>query len=117
MVVYMRAELKSLTGTSVDLPSYRPEAEAFCIEVTAAVGTAEKTGADNFDFSVCSPEWLLSQLEEARIVSARRVLFMDGFNYETLEAFVRRKVEQVQGPDWPALVCQLRLWSDWEFAD
>lgn len=54
----MRAELRALASVDVDLRSYIPEEEAFCITITAEIGAVGEAGADNFDFEVCYPQWL-----------------------------------------------------------
>ena len=95
----MRAELKSLSSVDVDLRTYAPPEDAFCVEVTAEVGALGEKGADMFQFEVCSPEWLQRELQSETIVSGRHRLFMSRFSYDALEAYVLKRVRQAEGPD------------------
>ena len=113
----MRAELRALGSVDVDLRSYVPEEEAFCITVTAEIGAVGEAGADNFDFDVCSPQWLEAALQNDMVVSGRHKLFMSGFNLAALEAYVAKRVRQADGPDWPSIAEKLGRWSRWEFED
>jgi hypothetical protein len=113
----MRAELKSLSSVDVDLRAYAPPDDAFCVGVTAEVGALGEEGADVFQFEVCSPEWLATELQSRSIVSGRHRLFMSRFSYDALEAYVLKRVAQAEGPDWPSVAEKLSRWGYWEFED
>jgi hypothetical protein len=113
----MRAELKALESVDVDLRSYVPEEEAFCISVTAKIGAIGEAGADNFDFDVCSPQWLEVALQGEKVISGRHKLFMTGFSLAALEAYVTKRVRQAEGLDWQSVAEKLSRWSHWEFED
>ncbi|MCG6120233.1 MAG: immunity 8 family protein [Blastomonas sp.] len=113
----MRAELKSLSSVDVDLETYRPHDEAFCIEVTAEIGPLGEIGAEMFQFRVCSPGWLAKELESDAIVSGRHRFFMSQFRYDALEAYVLKRVRQAEGSDWPSVAEKLARWGYWEFED
>ena len=113
----MRAELKSLDSVDVDLRSYVPEHEAFCVTVIARIGAVGDVGADNFNFDVCSPQWLATEFASFDVVSGRHKLFMSNFNFDALEAYVTKRVRQAEGPDWPSVAEKLSRWSHWEFED
>ncbi len=113
----MRAELRALNCVHEDLRTYFPADEAFCITVTAEIGRLGGQGADNFDFDVCSPQWLEAALETDKVVSGRHKLFMIGFDLSALEAYVVKRVRQAEGPDWPSVAEKLGRWSHWEFED
>ena len=113
----MRAELKAMHSIDADLRSYVPKDEAFCITVTAEIGAVGKPGADNFNFDVCSPQWLEAALETDEVISGRGKLLMTGFRLATLEAYVIKRVRQAEGPDWASVAEKLSRWSHWEFED
>lgn len=113
----MRAELKSLSSVDVDLATYAPHDEAFCIAVTAEIGAIGEIGADMFQFQVCSPGWLSKELETDLIVSGRHRFFMSQYNYEALEAYVLKRVRQAEGADWCTVAEKLARWGYWEFED
>jgi hypothetical protein len=113
----MRAELKALDSVDVDLRSYVPEDEAFCISITAHIGAVGESGVDAFRFDVCSPQWLEAALQTDAVISGRHTLFMDGFRLGALEAYVVKRVRQAEGPDWPSVAEKLSRWAYWEFED
>jgi hypothetical protein len=113
----MRAELKALTSVDVDLRSYIPPDDAFCLAVTAEIGALGERGADNFQFDVCSPSWLEEALQADAVVSGRHKLFMSRYNYDALERYVLKRVHQAEGPDWSSVAEKLSRWGHWEFED
>ena len=113
----MRAELRSLYSVDVDIRTYIPAEDAFCIGVTAEIGAVGEKGADNFEIEVCSPKWLDAALRDEAVVSGRHRLFMSGFNYGALEAYVLKRVQQAEGPDWASVADKLSRWAAWEFED
>lgn len=113
----MRAELKSLSSVDVDLRTYAPSDDDFCVGVTAEIGALGEEGADLFEFQVCSPEWLQTELHSTAVVSGRHRLFMGRFSYDALEAYVLKRVRQAEGPDWPSVAEKLSRWGYWEFED
>jgi hypothetical protein len=113
----MRAELKSLSSVDVELRTYAPPDESFCIQVTAEIGALGGKGADMFQFEVCSPAWLERELQSNTVISGRHRLFMSSFSYNALEAYVVKRVQQAEGPDWQAVAEKFSRWSYWEFED
>jgi hypothetical protein len=113
----MRAELKLLSSVDVELRTYAPPDESFCIQVTAEIGALGGRGAEIFLFEVCSPAWLERELQSDTVISGRRRLFMSSFSYDILEAYVLKRVRQAEGPDWQAVAEKLARWSHWEFED
>ncbi|WP_344695307.1 Imm8 family immunity protein [Sphingomonas rosea] len=113
----MRAELKGIHSVDAELESYVPDNDAFCVLVTAQIGTLGSKEADNFNFYVCSPQWLSLQLETDKVVSGRHHFFMSEFDLASLEAYVVKRVRQAEGADWAAIAAKLARWSHWEFED
>lgn len=113
----MRAKLKSLSSLDVDLATFAPDDEAFCIAVIAEIGPLGESGAEIFQFQVCSPGWLSIELESDAIVSGRHRFFMKRYNYDALEAYVMKRVRQAEGADWCSVAEKLARLGHWEFED
>ena len=114
----MNAELRALTTAEHDpLDSVRPESDVFCISLRALVGPAGLPGEESFDFSVCSPGWLEAELETRAIVAGRLLLIARDYNPRCIEEYVRNRIVQASGDDWPAVASKLSRWSLWEFED
>lgn len=114
----MRAELRQLlTIDHEDPKAVHPDDEAFCISLRALIGPAQEGGEESFDFDVCSPAWLSVELERHPVLSGRYLLVVETFDAEKVEAYVRKRVAQATGPDWPTVAGKLARWSRWEFED
>jgi len=72
----MRAEIKSLSTVMTDnLEYFSPEDPAvFCVPMTLTVGTPGSEGGDNFEFQVCSPRYLASEVRDGEVLLVRHRL-------------------------------------------
>lgn len=114
----MRAELRELvTVEHDDLRAVRPADDAFYVSLRALIGPAGSEGEESFDLDVCSPEWLEAELERYNIVGGRFLLITRNFDAKQVEAYVRKRIAQATGPDWPTVAAKLARWSRWEFED
>ncbi|MHA6723178.1 Imm8 family immunity protein [Sphingomonas sp. RS2018] len=114
----MNAALRALmTIDHEPLDSVRPEGVAFCVSLRALVGPAGLPGEESFDFDVCSPEWLAAELDGRAIISGRFLLIARRYDPCRIEDYVRTRVAQASGDDWPTVAGKLARWSHWEFDD
>ena len=114
----MIAELRALlTLEHEPIDSVRAESDAFRISLRALVGSAGSEGEDSFDFDVCSPAWLDAQLDGDAVVSGRFLLIMRVFDARRIENYVRTRIAQASGDDWPSVAAKIARWSHWEFED
>jgi hypothetical protein len=114
----MRAELRELvTVEHGDLNAVRPADDAFCVSLRALIGPVGAEGEESFDFHVCSPPWLEAELERHGILSGRFRLIARRFDAKQIESYVRKRIAQATGPDWPTVANKLARWSKWEFED
>ena len=114
----MRAELRKLmTIEHGDLNAVRPADDAFCVSLRALIGPVDAEGEESFDFDVCSPAWLEAELERHSILSGRFLLVARHFDAKQIETYVRKRIAQATGPDWPTVANKLARWSKWEFED
>jgi hypothetical protein len=113
----MRAELKFLYSPDADpLEDFVPTGP-FGILITAMIGPAGEEGHESFDFMLCTPEWLSSNMrEEFRI--GRHYLFVQDFSYTKLEQFVRAYCASCgEEAKWRPLAEKLARLGKWEFED
>lgn len=114
----MRAELRQLLTIDHDDPNgVHPTDDAFCISLRAIIGAADEVGEESFGFDVCSPAWLLAELERYPVISGRFLLIADHYDPTKVEEYVRKRVAQASGADWPTVAGKLARWSRWEFED
>jgi hypothetical protein len=114
----MKAELRALLTIDHDrLDAVQPVGDEFCISLRALIGPAGEPGEESFDFDVCSPAWLSGELAREPIINGRFRLVCRDFDPPQIVAYVRERVEQTTGTDWPMVAGKLARWSQWEFED
>jgi hypothetical protein len=114
----MRAELRDLLTVDHDtLDALQPATDVFCISLRALIGPAGSEGEESFDFDVCSPAWLDAEAEKRPVISGRFLLITRRFNPELIEEYLRKRVAEATGHDWPSIAAKLARWSRWEFED
>ena len=114
----VQPELRSLTGPiDEDLSDIHPVSGSFCHTLRAEIGVRGQSGADVFEFEVCSPEWLDNELDGYSIRHAGKRLIARRFDPEVVEEYVRKRLLHATGPDWGTVVTKLSEWSRWEFDD
>ncbi|MCC8961137.1 immunity 8 family protein [Bradyrhizobium sp. Pear76] len=113
----MRAELKSMFSPDADpLEDFQP-AGPFGILVMAMIGPAGDKGEESFDFMLCTPEWF-SANAGAEFTIGRHHLFVRGFDYGRLKAFVEDYCASCgDEPSWARLADKLSRLGKWEFED
>ena len=114
----MIAELRALlTIEHEPLESIQPRSDAFRISLRALVGPVGKPGKESFGFDVCSPARLESELDSHAIVGGRFLLIARDFDPQIIEGYVRKRIAQASGDDWPTVAGKIAGWSHWEFED
>jgi hypothetical protein len=80
------------------------------------IGPAGSDGAESFDITVCTPEWLCSHMQRDPL-PGRRYLFVTSFDYEKLETYLRDLCLYCQGDSWTDVATKLARIGKWEFED
>jgi hypothetical protein len=113
----VRAELKFLFSPDADpLESFKPTGP-FGILVMAMIGPAGQEGHESFDFMVCTPEWLSSNMRE-EIKVGRHYLFVRDYDHARLEKFVQDYCSSCgEEATWQAIAEKLGRLGKWEFED
>jgi hypothetical protein len=106
----MRAKLKELYSTDIDLKSYQPESEhSFGIWVGAMIGPEDSPGSESFDIFVCTPEWLKLTIDKESIIWGFHKLIVPEWNTEQIRSFISRYIERTMGNSWEEIARKLRL--------
>ncbi|MEG3155312.1 Imm8 family immunity protein [Sphingomonas sp. RB1R13] len=114
----MNAELRALVTVEHEpIITAQPEADAFCVALRALVGPSGSPGEESFDFSVCSPAWLEAELKSSNMIGGRFLLITRTFDVRRIEDYVRRRIGEATGEDWPEVAGKIARWSHWELED
>ncbi|MCG1041482.1 immunity 8 family protein [Mycetohabitans sp. B8] len=112
----MRAVLKGISCDECNLKEYVPEdRRCFFLNLHLCIGLIDKSGADNFELYVCTPEWLNKAIWEPKW--GRYLLIVQEYDLLIIEEFIRGYIEQCDGADWNAIVAKLARMFAWEFED
>ncbi|MEL7687078.1 Imm8 family immunity protein [Citromicrobium bathyomarinum] len=112
----IRPELRSLTGqTGEDVSDLFPISGCFNHTLLAEIGPQGMAGADEFQFEVCSPEWLERELDSYLILPGGPRLITKRFEPKTIEEYVQKRLLHAVGADWASVAAKLGQWSRWEF--
>jgi len=110
----MRAELKSVSADEVDVSSYAPEEPGcFFIVLLLRIGTEDSNSADNFEISVCTPQWLEKNVWEPRW--GRHLLIVREFDYQKIVSVIVDSISRCDGESWMEIAGKLSRLYAWEF--
>lgn len=114
----MKAELRSLlTVEHEPISTAQPEGAAFCVSLRALVGPLGLPGEESFDFDVCSPAWLMAEMDSLSIIEGRFLFIVRDFDPQRIENHVRQRIEEASGKDWPEVAGKIARWAHWGFDD
>lgn len=115
----MRARIRRFEGLGGEEPgsyiSPDPENDAFALRMIA--GPSDGPGEESFDVLVCTPAWLTRTVAEQGPQIGRRHLVLALLNLTEAQDFLRRRVEQMDGPTWAVLAEKLNRLGHGEFED
>jgi hypothetical protein len=85
--------------------------------VTASVGPAGEEGAEQFQFTVCSPSWLAEQPLPRGYAFARDTLLLARWDPELVERAIADLCRLTVGDTWSEVAAKLSRYAYWEFED
>jgi hypothetical protein len=101
-----------------DLRAFRPEdAERFTLGVTASIGPAGEEGAEQFQFTVCSPSWLVGQELPKGFAFQRDTLLVERWDPDLVERAIGDLCRRTEGETWTEVATKLSRFGYWEFED
>ena len=115
----MRAALKHVQSPDiVDLATYCPEEpKKLCFLLQMMVGPAAQEGAESFDVTVCTPQWLAEHCPTDAILVGRHHLIVMEYNFARIHNYVRQLIEACIGETWEQVALQVGRLGKWEFED
>jgi Immunity protein 8 len=89
---------------------------SFCVEAEAYIGQLDGKGADLFQFSICSPQWLLDHVDQnGRFL--RHFLILNTLDEFNVQKKILEIVESARGESWLKVAEILGRYMFWEFED
>jgi hypothetical protein len=115
----IQASLRRLHSPNVfDLKNYAPqEGEPVGLLIQAMIGPHNGSGEESFDFVVCTPEWLASQMPESGYTFGRHHLVVRRYDYATIWSAIEDLCNQATGQNWHSVAAFLNRYGKWEFED
>ena len=112
----MHAVIRSISSDEFDVKTYIPENPGcFFLNLRIRVGSDETSGADDFELSICTPEWLQQNIWEPRW--GRHMLIVKTYDLSAIEECIRDYVSECSGNNWNALAEKISRNLSWEFED
>jgi hypothetical protein len=127
----VRPDLKLILAFDVDhggvddLASYRPMDEnKFALRLTLLVGTPDNDYGDAFDVVVCSPQWLLENVDGpwplyrlggGAVLPGRDLWLMKHWDYALVKQSVDQILDSVTARTWDDLANWLGRHFSWEY--
>ena len=81
------------------------------------VGPAAQAGAEAFDVTVCTPQWLAEHCPTEAILVGRHHLLVMEYDFARLHNYLRQRIEACVGENWEAVALQVGRLGEWEFED
>ena len=115
----MRVALKHLHSPDIaDLATYCPQDPAkFCFLLQMMVGPASQAGAESFDITVCTPQWLAEHCPTDAILVGRHHLIVMEYDFARIQNYLRQLIEACVGENWEEVALQVGRLGKWEFED
>lgn len=117
----MKAELKYLHSPDIgnlSLENYSPEnPDNFSLFIQAMIGPLGEEGEESFNFLVCTPKRLTSELEDNGFLFGKAYLFVREYNYKVIHKTIKDLCDRIYGDNWNVIAQKLSRFGHWEFED
>lgn len=113
----MVPQVKSIsTSEGNHLEAYTPEdKQKFCVIVRVIVGLAGGQGAESFDITVCTPQWLGEQVEREGFVLGLHHVFVKTYDPAQIKKLITKWIERCSGKTWQEVAQKISRIGYWEF--
>jgi hypothetical protein len=113
------SKIKEVLGPDLeDIINYNVEnLTNFCFGIELLIGTIEGEGADIFQMTVCSTEWLNENISENDYLHGRFYLIMKIYDTKKLLKCLYNLFDKIEGNNWDEISSKLSRYAYWEFED
>lgn len=112
----MKAHLKEINTSDIDIDTYYPEDEqCFGFYVEAIIGTESEDGGDIFGFQVCSPKWLLYEYKKTDIIFCKNMIMVFEYDFQAITQKIIDLCNRTTGDNWNDIAQHLAKYGAWEF--
>jgi hypothetical protein len=108
----MQIELKKLFSIELNKPETPDDSECCAILMHADIGLKGSDGADQFNFHVVTPKFLIAHHE---IRWGRGYLLMPEFSWYETGRVLERLISSISANSWEDATKELSKYLDWEF--
>lgn len=111
--------IKAIESPDIDLPlqSWLPPDARWQLAVEVTIGLEDRPGADIFQFSVYSEEFVMEALSRNGWLMAGKAMVLKEFSYDLLISAIRSAIAEAAEPsrDWTAFAINLNWNVQWEY--
>jgi hypothetical protein len=107
-----RVELKGVFSPELNDPEVPEDPSCCCIYMSADIGEAGREAADQFNFYVVTPRFLM---EHPEVRWGRGYLLVPEFSWSVVERMLARLTSSVRAESWEGAVRELCKFVEWEF--
>jgi hypothetical protein len=111
----MHASLKRLHSPDVQVLEEFQPSEEFGVLIQMFAGPSDGLGEESFDFILCTPAWLLKEVEQKQIVIGHHHIIVGRYDYQELWRFLERQCLASVGHTWKEVATKLSAIGKWEF--
>ncbi|MEA3084323.1 MAG: hypothetical protein QOC89_2020, partial [Paraburkholderia sp.] len=115
----MNVEIRKFYSVEMEdiLELYQPvERDNFGTWIRLAIGPKGESGVDYFELFVCTPQWLVEELErDAPARWARHFLIVEKYSLDLITDQCERLVWRFSGNDWLTIAQKIARYAYWEF--
>ena len=105
--------LHDLSSPDLERDALPPDPESCAVYINAEIGPREKGGADNFSFSVVTPDQILAS--DGGPLWGRGYLIVSRFSWETVERALSKLLLHADRDTWAESARELAKELHWEF--
>lgn len=114
----MKAKLKDLLSSDLDLRNYWPEDERnFGFWVSMLIGPDDEEGSEIFQLLICTPDWIKSEYHNSSAVWGRHMLIVFEYDLGAIKTEIERYLGSCVGDDWHSLAMKVSRVASWEFEE
>lgn len=115
----MRATIKGYDSYEIeDFHTYKPDdALVFAVSINFEIGPVGSAGADNFQLTIATPEFLRIQYPGDVCYFLRHYLLVKEYDFSRILAFMTKYVNSLEAETWEQLAEKIGRVALWEFED